>query len=62
MMLIATPDSLRDDITAKELARLQFLSITYTDAGLAAMTPEDRALVERNSRPLVLAIEGSASA
>lgn len=49
---IATVDSLRPDITARELAKLMFLSVGYTQRALDKMTPEDRALVEANSRPV----------
>jgi hypothetical protein len=47
---VLTPDTLTD-CTAKELAQLMSLQVTYTDEALKALTPEHLALVERNSRP-----------
>lgn len=45
-------DTVQPDITAYELVRLMVLNVTYDQASLESMTPEDRALVERNTRLL----------
>lgn len=49
---IATVETIQPDITALGLAQLLGLEVTWTDSALDALTPEKRALVERNSRPL----------
>ena len=48
---IANKDTVQPDITAYELWLLMLPEVTYGPDTLAAMTPEHRALVERNSRP-----------
>ena len=49
---VLNASTIRTDITAHELARLMVLEVTYGRSALEAMTPEDRALVEQNSRPM----------
>jgi len=49
---VLNASTIQPDITAHELARLMVLEVTYGRAALEAMNPEDRALVERNSRPM----------
>lgn len=48
---IATTQTISPNITAHELARLMILHIRYDRSSLDATTPEQRALVEANSRP-----------
>ncbi len=48
---VLTVDTVRDDITAKDLARLLNLSVDYLDTMLDGMSPEDQKLVMANTRP-----------
>lgn len=48
----ASPDTIQRDISAWELAKIMGLQQDYTQRALDAMTPQDRALVERHSTPV----------
>jgi hypothetical protein len=48
---IVTADSLQPDITAKELAQILSLRVTYMDDGWTTLTANQKAMIERNSRP-----------
>jgi len=47
---VATPSTIDVTISAWQLAKLMALEIHYTAEALAAMTTEERALIERNSK------------